>query len=365
MLPRLYDRWIALQVLGALGMTWAVLLGFDAIFAFAAELDEIGEGDFTAWTALGYVGYTLPRRAYELFPSAAMIGCVLGLGGLSASSELTALRAAGVSRLRICIAAAGLVAVLTALMALSAETLAPWGEQRAQSLALQAKSREVAVARWSGLWAREADTFLNARQGRVEGSAAQQVVILDQVRLYTFGREGKLDTLALAERAEHRDGQWTLFKVHRARFTADAVENERKDSEVWASKLKPELLSLSLQRPRYLSTATLRESLDYLERNRLDPGEFAKAYWARWFYPLNAIVLCLAVMPFAFTGLRSGGFGKRLFLAIVIGLGYFLIQRLGVDMAQVYQVDLRIGNLIPPLAAALLAIWYFRRHVQG
>ena len=92
---RLHDRLVVGSVLGALLMTWAVLLGFDAVFAFAAELNEIGEGDYGAVEALSYVGYTLPRRAYELFPNAAMIGCVLGLGALSASSELTALRAAG------------------------------------------------------------------------------------------------------------------------------------------------------------------------------------------------------------------------------------------------------------------------------
>ena len=101
--------------------------------------------------------------------------------------------------------------------------------------------------------------------------------------------------------------------------------------------------------------------LHWLERNRLDPGEFEKAYWARWFYPVNAIVLCLAVMPFAFGNLRSGGFGKRLFLAIVIGLGYFLVQRLAVDVAAVNHVDLRVGNLLPPFTAALLAWLYFRR----
>ena len=358
---RLHDRLVVGSVLGALLMTWAVLLGFDAVFAFAAELNEIGEGDYGAVEALSYVGYTLPRRAYELFPNAAMIGCVLGLGALSASSELTALRAAGLSRLRICLSAAALVIGLTGLMVSAGETVGPWGEQRAQSLVVQAKSRDLAVARWSGLWAREGDTFLNARRGRVEGEAAHQVVILDQVRLHEFGEQGKLASLSLAERAEHRDGQWTLFNLHRAVFGERAIVSERTEQQLWPSRLKPELLSLSLQRPRYLSTATLRESLDYLERNRLDPGEFEKAYWARWFYPVNAIVLCLAVMPFAFGNLRSGGFGKRLFLAIVIGLGYFLVQRLAVDVAAVNHVDLRVGNLLPPFTAALLAWLYFRR----
>ena len=102
-------------------------------------------------------------------------------------------------------------------------------------------------------------------------------------------------------------------------------------------------------------------SLEYLERNGLDRGEFENAYWARWFYPVNVLVLCLAAMPFAFGLLRSGGFGKRLFLGIVFGLTFFTLQTLAVNMAEVYRFDLRLGNALPPLAIALFSWLYFRR----
>ena len=114
------DRLISGTVLLALGMVWFVLLGFDLITAFAEELDEIGEGDYTALNALLFVLYTLPRRAYELFPTSAVIGCIMGLGTLAASSELTALRAAGLSRMRISLGALLVVGLLTAVMVLVA-----------------------------------------------------------------------------------------------------------------------------------------------------------------------------------------------------------------------------------------------------
>ena len=355
------DRLVAFQVLGTLCLVWAVLLGFDALLAFAGELRRVGEGSYSGYTALLHTAYTLPRRMYELFPSAAMIGCVLGLGSLAASSELTALRAAGLSKLRICGSAIICVAGLTTLMVAMGETLGPWGEVRAQALSASARSRDVAMASWSGLWAREGDTYLNARRGRTEGEAAQTRVILDDVQLYAFDPQGRLRSIAKVTQAVHQDGRWTLHQVHRSTFERRKVRSEVLESEAWDSQLKPELLSLSLQRPRYLSTKTLSESLDYLQRNKLDPGPFEAAYWARFFYPLNALVLCLAAMPFAFGTLRSGGFGKRLFLGLVFGLSYFLLQRLSIDLAQVYRIDLRIANLLPPSLVGL-AVWaQFRR----
>lgn len=355
------DRLVAVSVLSALGLVWMVLLGFDLLQTFANELDEIGEGEYTAGSAVLYTLYTMPRRAYQLFPTAAVIGCLLGLGSLAATSELTALRAAGLSRWRICVGAAAAIAVLTLSMVVVAETAGPAGEQRAQALAVAAKSRDVTVAKWSGLWAREGDTFLNAQHGRVLGEGAQTVVELDGVRLYEFNPEGRLDSIALARRAEHRDGNWTLFEVHRSRFRERSVESETVARERWDSALNPELLSLGVTRPRYLATRDLSASLDYLHRNGLDAGAFESAYYARWFYPLNVIVLCLAAMPFAFGTLRSGGFGKRLFLGIIFGVGYFTLQLLSVNMAEVYRFDLRLANLLPPIAVALLSWLWFRR----
>ena len=355
------DRLIGGSVLGALLLVWSVLVGFDLIQTFVNEIDEIGEGNYSAVSAALYTIYTFPRRAYELFPTAAVIGSLLGLGALSATSELTALRAAGLSRLRISLGALTVVAVLTLGMVVVAETVGPAGEKRAQSLAVAAKSKDVSVAQWSGLWAREGDTFLNAEHGRVKGEGVQSWVELDDVRLYEFGTDGRLASIALAKRAEHRNGEWTLLELRRTRFLERGVKSETVAQERWESGLKPELLSLGVTRPRYLATRDLSQSLEYLERNGLDRGEFETTYWARWFYPVHALVLCLAAMPFAFATLRSGGLGKRLFLGIIFGIGYYMLQRLAVNTAEVYRFDLRLANALPPLILATMSWLYFRR----
>lgn len=357
------DRLVALSVLATLVAVWAVLLGFDLIGGFADELDELGQGDYDALTAMLYVAYQIPRRAYTLFPTSALIGSLLGLGALAATSELTALRAAGLSRLRICLGALTVVGVLTVVMMIVGETAGPAGEQRAQALVVAAKSRDVAVTGGSGVWAREGDTFLNARHGRSVGVGAGATVELDDVRLYEFDPDGRLLSIALVRRAEHAAGSWTLHDVRRSFFGANAVRSETVAQERWDSALNPDVLSLGVTRPRYLSTTDLSQSLEYLQRNGLDAGQFESAYWARWFYPVNAFVLCLAVMPFAFGTLRSGGFGKRLFLGIMFGLGYFVLQTLTVNMAEVFRFDLRLGNALPPLLVALGSWLYFRRRL--
>ncbi|MCX7557032.1 LPS export ABC transporter permease LptG [Xanthomonadaceae bacterium JHOS43] len=363
LVPRTADRMIAARVLAALAAVWMVLVGFDAITALVEELGDVGEGEYGFAQTLVYTAYTLPRRAYTLFPTAAVIGSLLGLGALAASSELTALRAIGLSRVRICASAAVVIVGLTLLMMIVGETIGPAGEQRAQSLAMQAKSSDVASSRWSGLWAREGNIFLNARQGNVVGRGAGATIELTGVTLYEFDEEGRLGSIAQVERAVHRGGGWSLHNIRRSVLHPREVVSELIEEEHWASSLNPDVLKLGVAKPRYLRLAELRSSLDYLERNQLDQGEFVTAYWSRIFYPLGTIALCLAALPFAFGTLRSGGFGKRLFIGIVLGVGMFTAQTLAVNLAQVYHIDLRLGYALPPLLVALASWLHFRRRV--
>ena len=137
---------------------------------------------------------------------------------------------------------------------------------------------------------------------------------------------------------------------------------ERKATERWDTELDDNALAAQLARPRYLSLAELRNNITYLRRNQLDALKFEKAYWARWFYPFNVIVLCLATLPFAFGSLRSGGFGKRLFIGILIGIGALLVQRLFVELSDVYRFDVRLAYVFPPLLIwAVCWGWVARR----
>ena len=140
------DRLVARHVLGATLLALAVFLGIDALSAFVREIDEIGSGDYTLTMAITYVAYTIPRRIYELFPMAAAIGGAMGLGGLAPTSELTALRAAGWSKQRLCAGALLPLLVLALAMFGLGETLAPWGERAAQGVAIGATVATLAAS---------------------------------------------------------------------------------------------------------------------------------------------------------------------------------------------------------------------------
>ena len=347
--PRRMTLYLARNVLLATLAAWAILLGFVSMIDFVTELKDVGKESYTLSHAVLYTLLTIPRRMYEEFPTVAVIGSLLGLGGLAARSELTVMRAVGLSKLQMGLAALLPLLALTAIMVVNIESVGPAGEQRAQELA-NSKSKQLIMARYSGLWAREGDLFLNARGNSAPHTEnGESWVELEDVRLYQFDKQGRLLSLAHARKAEHRNDGWTLKDIERTHFDRRSVRVDKIPSERWQTELDDSTLAAQLARPRYLTSAELGRNIDYLRRNQLDAMKFESAYWSRWFYPFNVIVLCLAILPFAFGSLRSGGFGKRLFLGILIGIGALLLQRMFVSLADVYRFDVRWAFLLPPL----------------
>ena len=295
------DRLVAIAVLSSVALTWFTIVGFDAFRIFISELNDVGQGQYTLTKAITSVLLTVPRRCYEMFSYSALIGGLLGLGGLAGSGELTALRAAGLSKLRICASVVFALTTLTAVVMLVGETIGPYGEQKAQALQLAAKSKDIALAKGGSLWARDGDTVINARRGRARGGSVE----LSGVRVFEFDPEGRLTSLSLAERAVHASNAWTLYNVRRTTFAVDSASSTIKAEDHWESGLDPALLSLSIVQAQYMTLRDLSRNIFYLERNKQDASTFRQAYWERLFYPVSVLALAFCAVPFAFGTLRS------------------------------------------------------------
>lgn len=359
--PKIHDWFIARTVLLMVCAVWFVMLGLDLTLGFADEFKRVGKGGYGVAQAMLYMVYTIPRRLYQLFPYAAVIGALMGLGQLAASSELTALRALGLSRKRLGISVAASIAVLTGLMVFSGETLGPWGERSADALRASSTSKDMIVTRYAGVWAREGQYIINAQGGQERDDGKKSWIELQELRLFEFAENRQLKTITYATSGVHTGDGWDLRNVTKTTFTDRSLTEEKIPSMHWTSKLDATSLGADVDRPRYLSARQLKAGMEYRERNKMKASDFEEFYWGRWFYPVNILALCLAAIPFAFGTLRSGGLGKRLFIGIVFSLAFWLLQSTFIQFAKVYGLDLWVGYLIPTALMIVLSFFLFRR----
>ncbi|WP_266160650.1 LPS export ABC transporter permease LptG [Dyella silvatica] len=356
------DWLVGITVLSALLMVWLVITGLNVVWQLMAQIGHIGRNGYTLTNAIVYVLVTTPRRMYEMFGNAALIGGLLGLGGLAGSGELTALRAAGMSKLRIAVSSVGVVAVLIVGVVILGETAAPWGDQQAQAMQLRMKTNTIGMTTSSGLWARDGDHIINAKTALAKSDSTHNSVQLVDVRVFTMTADGQLTRFDWAKTAEHDGKQWVMNGVRSTTLDDLGTHTTEAASMQWDSRLNPQVLEQSLIQPQYLSMRDLYRNIHYKESLGEAPGEYAVAFWTRALYPLNVLVLVLCAMPFAFGALRSGGLGKRMFLGMMLAIGWYFLQKAMVNFGTVYGIPPALANLLPATILAFIAWLYFRKH---
>ena len=77
------DKLILKTLVPAVLLAWVVFVGFDTLLALLSELDEIGIGNYDFVRVLEYIALTVPRRLYQMFSTAAVVGSMMGLGAVS------------------------------------------------------------------------------------------------------------------------------------------------------------------------------------------------------------------------------------------------------------------------------------------
>ncbi|WP_329742200.1 LPS export ABC transporter permease LptG [Dyella sp. A6] len=352
------DLLIGLTVLGWILVVWLMLVGLDAVIQFLRQLRFVGQNGYTVANAAFYVAVTIPRRMYEMYNSAALIGSLLGMGGLAATGELTVMRAAGMSRRRIVMSGMAVVTILVAGVMVMGETIGPIGDQLDQMMQARLRHGEVDAV-GSGLWARDGERIINARRTVLTTEHGLAKVQLFDVRIYSLTPDGQLVRFDHAATATHTGDQWVLHDVRSSSIDTTGIHSTTLPSEQWSSRISPRVLEKSMIQPQYLSMRDQWLNMRYLERNHEDATTYAVPFWGRVLYPLNVLVLVACALPMVFGSLRSGTLGKRIFAGILLALAWYFGQQAIVTFGVVNGLHPLLANLLPAIVLAMLAWFYF------
>ena len=131
------------------------------------------------------------------------------------------------------------------------------------------------------------------------------------------------------------------------------------------SEITPKLLSVSSSDPDRMSANELALYTRHLTENRQESDRFKIAFWKKLFDPLAIFVLMAMALPFAFLHTRSGGVSLKIFIGIMIGVAFMLINTLFSHLGMLSTVPPFVTAIAPSvlfLALALGALWWVERH---
>lgn len=321
-----------------------VLLALAGLFEFIAQLEDT-QGNYGIPQALLYSALRLPQLSFEMLPIAALIGSLLGLGGLANSSELVVMRTAGISvgRLARMTAISGLV--LLVFTALVGEFIGPPLDYFARNMRNEARFERDDSAYGSDLWVKDGPVILNLERINTEfefGSLYQ----------YRFNEDRSLRSISRAGNAgiDEESDRWILENVQETEFNEDGVEAIASPVAVETFDVNSDLLGITLVKPVSLSARGLLSYIGYLKRNGLTAERYETELWSRVSRTVTVLVMPVLALAFVFGSLRSSGYGTRLMLGVLIGLAYFLASEMLANSGQVFDLNPAVVAWLPSVA---------------
>lgn len=349
------DRYIAKSVVVGCLLASFILLSIFAFVDFVSQLQDVGKGDYGTIQAISYVFLGLFQRLYELSPSILLLGGMLSLGTLAASSELIVMRASGISIQRITRSVIQIGLLLAILVAAIGEYVVPSTTRLAKTYRAEAMEEKLIVAGNNDIWVRDNNRYVNAKQ------ILPDYEIRD-VRVYEFSAERKLTSLLYAKKARYSGDEWILNGVERSKLNPFNVEISSHDQVIMKTLIMPELFSVLALKSKDMSANELLTYSEYLNNNSLDNSKYLLDFWIKIFTPLTCIAMLLISMPIVFSATpRSGGVGQRIMLAMTIGVVYFVINRSANHLGLVLDIAPAISASAPMFLVILVSVYFMRK----
>ena len=355
---RVLERYVSKEIVGAVVFALVAFLALFAFFDLIGELPQVGRGGYELQHAFLYVAMGLPGYVYDLMPIAALIGTIYALAQLAAKSEFTIMRASGLSTGRAgwMLAKVGIVFVLITF--LFGEVIAPASSEMGERLKLQAQGSTVSKEFRTGLWTKDVirengvegepigSRFLNVSDVTPDGQ-------LQGVKMYEFDRDFRLTAMVTADHADYKDNNvWRMANVRETIFPENAtdisavVTTRQLPARDLVSEVTPDILSVLFADPDRMSAYGLATYTRHLAENKQTTERYEIAFWKKLFYPLAVLVMMALALPFAYLHFRAGGVSLKIFIGIMIGVSFQLLNSLFSHLG--------LLNTWPPLATAVL-----------
>lgn len=350
------NRYLAVQVLLGLGIATAVLLPLFSFLDLLDQLDDVGKGTYRVEDAFLHTALLLPRRFVQLAPFIALLGNVIGLGRLAGNSELTAIRVAGISPIRISMAPLGVGLILLSFIAALEQFVAPQLQQRAISSRAVALDKSAALGKHLGIWTRDERNILRIGEMLHTEKAAD-------IEVMHFDDNGFMLTYTYAKYADLiADDVWKLSDVTIKKFMGNRIESVSLKSMNWKSFLKPDDISTLTKSPESLSPTELFVHVRFLRATGQDADAYALALWRKAGGALTTIAMLLLSIPFIFGSVRAG-LGNKLVLASMLGMSIYLFDQVIANAGLLLHLNPALTALFPGLLLITVANFWLRRIV--
>jgi LPS export ABC transporter permease LptG len=332
------DRYISRLYIRIVGLSFVGLLGLFYISAFVDRAEKIFKGQATTGRVGEFLLYSTPQFVYFIIPIAVLLSVLVTFGMLSRTSELTVMKACGISLYRTALPVIALSLIGSAvLFGLEQRVLA---EANRQADAIDNEIRGRPPRNLNPLNRR----WVVARDGSIYhyGFFDPKQRVLTALAIYRPEPAAwKLSTQTFATTAEYRN-EWNGVKGWQRDYTKHPPVFEAFDRKTLALE-PPDYFGGETPVAQLMTVPELRTHIADLKASGFNWLPLGVELQRKIAFPFVTLVMTLLAVPFGVTTGRRGaiyGIG----IGIVIALAYWVVSSVFIALGS--------AGMLPPFLAA-------------
>jgi lipopolysaccharide export system permease protein len=351
----LLNRYILTAFARIFGLALAAFAGIYLLVDFFERVDNFIEHKAQLSQYILYFTNKIPMIVVQVAPMAVLMGVFMCLGGLSRNSELTAMRASGISLWRITIPLLATALLLTGTLQVANEFVVPLSAQKVNYiLNTQVKGKPQLSLKLDRLWFREGNAIVNVRQALPEKNVLQGVTI------YKIGEDFRLQSRTDTPKATYVKGEWLFENTTVRQFPADAalvaaVEHfGRKPVELAKT---PDDFRIAERKTEELGVRDLHKMATKLAEEGYDATRYRVDMHARLATPFASVIMAFLGIPFALQKKRGASLATGITISVAIGISYHIIQAMLLAFGYSAVIPPVVAAWAPNLLFGLFGIW--------
>lgn len=337
----------------------AVFIGSGTLFRIAQYITEYG----ASLSAIAKIFVlSLPGVIIWTFPMSMLLACLLTIGRLSSSSEITAMKSCGISFYRIAMPAIVLGAIVSVFAIAFNEYVVPWSNEAYSNvlnyeikgnLAPQSQEHIIIKEIKDGtiqrlIYARQYDADTNMMYG---------------ISMQAF-EDGHLSHVENAEYAKWQDNQWTMY----AGIIYDVSKGETHhtmhfNSQVLPINESPNAIIREQKKPEELSMEELRAQIDIMKAQYVNTKKLETELYQRITVPMASLIFTLVAIPLGMQPNRNSS-SRGFVISIIIIFIYYSLMTMAGAIAQSGAVDPMLAVWLPNIVGLIVGGWLMHRAAQ-
>jgi LPS export ABC transporter permease LptG/LPS export ABC transporter permease LptF len=339
---RVIDLYMVRNFLFYLLPTLIVCMSLFYMFTFFELMDDVFAHNVAYSTVFDYFFYLLPSVLILLVPISVLIATLVTFGVMDKTNQVVAFKSCGVSVYRIAVPVILMAALAGGGLFVLQEYVAPYANQRQDSLRNVIKGRPAQTFYQLGRnWIfGEGNRLFNYRHFDAENDIFAELSVYEldttsnRLRHHIYGKRARWDPLTR---------HWILSQGWQRDFGNSGPSFTRFESSSFAFPERPSYFQQEVKESSKMTYGELRDYIGILQRAGFEVDQLKTELYKKLSFPFVSLIMSVIGIPFAFSMGRKGAlYGVA--VGVVIGITYW-------GMFGAFEVLGANGLLAPFLAA--------------